>query len=143
MKGPFKGDWTAALFSHLDNCHSIGTFGPPSVPPHDVTLLPAVLVLKHVLNTAKQINDRKVRLCVNGSFQIKGVDYTESFTPTILAMFIKVLLATIGTYLHYDFYHLDISNAFQNTPAPPNAAGNCIWLCVFPEYLLWFQTQFP
>ena len=74
--------------------------------------------------------------------KIKGVDYTESFVPTILAMSIKVFLA-IGTYLHYDFYHLDIGNAFQNTPAPPNEAGNRIWLRVFPEYILWFQTRFP
>ena len=66
--------------------------------------------------------------------KIKGVDYTESFVPTILAMSIKVFLA-IGTYLHYDFYHLDIGNAFQNTPAPPNEAGNRIWLRVFPDYI--------
>jgi hypothetical protein len=47
---------------------------------------------------------------VNGSFQIKGVIvYTESFgTRTIWAISIKVFLA-IGTNLHYDFYHLDIS----------------------------------
>jgi hypothetical protein len=79
---------------------------------------------------------------VNGSYQIKGVDYTESFAPTILAMSIKVFLA-IGMYMHYNFYHLDISNAFQNTPAPPNAAGNRIWLKAFPEYMLWYQTRFP
>ena len=91
MKGPFRGEWTAALFHHLDNCHSIGTFGAPGLPPHDATLLPAVLVLKHVVNSAKQINDRKVRLCVNGSYQIKGVDYTESFAPRILTMSINVM----------------------------------------------------
>ena len=45
--------------------------------------------------------------------------------------------------MHYNFYHLDISNAFQNTPAPPDAAGNRIWLKVFPEYMLWYQTRFP
>jgi hypothetical protein len=45
--------------------------------------------------------------------------------------------------MHYGFYPLDISNAFQNTPAPPNAAGNRIWLKVFPEYMLWYQTRFP
>ena len=141
MKGPFWEECNAALFCHLHKFHSIETFGAPGLPPHDATLLPAVLVLKHVVNSAKQINDRKVRLCVNGSYQVKGVDYTESFAPTILAMSIKVFLA-IGTYMHYNFYHLDISNAFQNTPAPPNAAGNRIWLKVFPEYMLWYQTRF-
>ena len=38
MKGPFRGEWTAALFHHVDNCHSIGTFGAPGLPPHDATL---------------------------------------------------------------------------------------------------------
>ena len=90
MKGPFRGEWIAALFHHLDNCHSIGTFGAPGLPPQDKTLLPAVLVLKHVVNSAKQINDSKVRLCVN---------YTESFAHTIRAMSIKAFLA-IGMYMH-------------------------------------------
>jgi Reverse transcriptase (RNA-dependent DNA polymerase) len=142
MKSPHRGEWLAALFMHLDSCHAIGTFGAPTLPPHGVTVLPAVLVLKHVVNSAKQVDERKVRLCVNGSYQVKGIDYTESFAPTILAMSIKVFLA-IAMYMQYDIYHLDISNAFQNTPAPPNASGQRIWLRLFPEYLLWYKTRFP
>jgi hypothetical protein len=142
MKGPYRGEWLAALFSHLDNCHSIGTFGPPTLPPQNVTVLPAVLVLKHVLNTNKQIDERKVRLCVNGSFQRKGIDYQESFAPTILAISIKVFIA-IALHLRCDLYHIDISNAIQHTPAPPNKSGQRLWLRVFPEYIAWYETRFP
>ncbi len=143
MKSTYCGEWLAALFAHLDNCHSIGTYGPPCLPPSDVTILPAVIVLKHVINSNKQINERKVScLCVNGSFQQKGIDCTESFAPTILAISIKVFIA-ISLHLQCDIYHIDISNAFQNTPAPPDANGRHLSLWVFPEYLLWYQARFP
>ena len=65
----FKGEWTATLFSHLDSWHSIDHLDPHLSLLCNSTILLAVLVLKHVFNTAKQINDRKVCLCVNGSFQ--------------------------------------------------------------------------
>ena len=142
MRSAHRGEWLAALFSHLDNCHSIGTYGPRTIPPDNVTTLPAVLVLKHVINTNKQIDERKVRLCVNGSFQQKGIDYQESFAPTILAISIKVFIA-VALHLRCELYHIDISNAFQNTPAPPNAAGQRLWLRIFPEYLTWYHARFP
>ena len=45
MRGPYQGEWMAALFTHLDNCQQIGTYGPPMLPPSNVTVLPAVIVL--------------------------------------------------------------------------------------------------
>ncbi len=140
MKGPYHGGWLAALFSHLDNCHQIGTYGPPQFPPVGVTILPAVLlVLKHVLNSNRQIDKRKVRLWVNGSYQRRGIDFLESFAPTILAISIKVFIA-VALHLNCDLYHIDISNAFQNTPAPPNATGHRLWLHIFPEYVEWYKS---
>ncbi len=35
MKGPYRGEWLAALFTHLANCHQIGTYGPPLLPPRE------------------------------------------------------------------------------------------------------------
>ncbi len=69
MRGHYRGEWLEALFKHLDNCHQIGSYGAPTLPLGDVTVLPAVLVLKHVVNSNKQVDEQKVRLCVNGSYQ--------------------------------------------------------------------------
>jgi hypothetical protein len=61
MKDPaHKSCWIEAMFKHLDSCYAIGTFGPPRIPPSNVTVLPAVIVLKMVINAVKQINAHKV-----------------------------------------------------------------------------------
>ncbi len=142
MKGPYCGEWLAALFSHLDNCHQIGTYGAPSIPRHEVTVLPTVLVLKHVINSNKQVDERKVHLCVNGSFQCQEIENDESFACTILAISIKVFIA-VALHLNCTLYHIDSSNAFQNTPAAENAKGQRLWLRIFAKYLLWYKACFP
>ena len=142
MHDPFRGEWLEACFNHLDSCHAIGTFGFPDFPPSGVTTIPAVVVLKHVTNSSKQISERKIRVCVDGSRQVKGIDFTESFAATILAMSIKIFIA-VCMHLALLIYHVDVSNAFQNTPAPPNKLGQRLWLRVFPEYMLWFRHRFP
>ncbi len=134
MRGPFCGKWLAALFQRLDNFHAIGTYGPRRLPPTNVTVLPAVLVLKHVINSNKKIYERNEQMCVNGSYQVKGVDFTESFAPTISAISIKVNIG-VAIHLNCELYHIDISNASQNTPALSNSTGTWLWLRVFPEYL--------
>jgi hypothetical protein len=76
MKDPTsKRKWIEAMFKHLESCYALGTFGPPRIPPPDVTVLPAVIVLKMVINAVKQINAHKVRVCVHGGHQIQGRDF--------------------------------------------------------------------
>jgi hypothetical protein len=55
-----KSCWIEAMFKHHDSCYAIGTFGPPRIPPPNVTVLPAIIVLKMVINAVKQINAHKV-----------------------------------------------------------------------------------
>jgi hypothetical protein len=85
LKDPiYRGKWIEGFFKHLDSIYSLGTFGCPTIPSKDAVVLPAVLVLKLLINTLKQIDNHKVRICVNGSHQVQGRDYEESSTHTIL-----------------------------------------------------------
>jgi hypothetical protein len=59
-------------------------YGCPKIPPADATVLPAVVVLKLVLNQLKQAAAHKIRICVNGGLQVKGKDFNESYVHTIL-----------------------------------------------------------
>jgi hypothetical protein len=73
MKDPVhKGNWVEAMYKHLDSCYAVGTFGQPKIPPSTVTVLPAVIVLKMVINAVKQINAHKVRICAHGGHQVQG-----------------------------------------------------------------------
>ena len=144
MKGPFKKQWLQGLFKHLNNCHNIGTYGLPAFPPPGVTVIDAVLAIMHKLDSAGWLLEHKVRCCVNGSQQVQGLDYDESYAATILAMSCRILIALCcGLPPSYGAYHFDISNAFQSTPAKPNDDGNRLWLRLFPEYIQWLQTNHP
>jgi hypothetical protein len=60
MKDPVhKGNWVEVMYKHLNSCYAVGTFGRPKIPPSTVTVLPAVIVLKMVINAVKQINAHK------------------------------------------------------------------------------------
>ena len=116
MKDPAqKGKWIEVMFKHLDSCYAIGTFGPPRIPPPNGTVLPAVIVLKMVVNAFKQISTHKVRICVHGGHQIQGRDFDESFAHTVLGRPIKICVA-IAYYLVWSIFHFDIHNTFQACP---------------------------
>jgi hypothetical protein len=119
--------WRESLFTHLSSCYSVGTYGCPTIPPPGATILPAVIVLRLVLTQLKQATARKRRICVNGSVQIQGRDYEESFMPTLLAPSTKILIA-VACYLNWQLYHFDVHNAFQSTPDPGDIHGNRAYL---------------
>ena len=87
MKSPYKAKWLTSLFNHLDSCLTYGTYGTyglPGFPPSGVTVLPGVLALRNKMNELGQLEKRQVRWCMNGSMQIQGLDYEESYAPTVM-----------------------------------------------------------
>ena len=142
MKDPVhRTKWIEAMFKHLDSCYSLGTFGPPRIPPSNVTVLPAVIVLKMVINAMKQINAHKVRVCVHGGHQIQGRDFDESFAHTVLGRSIKISVA-IACFLAWLIFHFDIHNAFQTCPDKSPAAERT-WLRINQTWLNFFHERFP
>ena len=104
-----------ALYSHLVKCYNMGTYGIPQVAPPGARVIPPVRALKLLRNTLKQIDERKVRVCVNGSQQTQGIDFQESFAAALLGMTFNLFIA-LACWFSMDVYHLDISNCFQCTP---------------------------
>jgi hypothetical protein len=105
-------------------------------------VLPAVVVLKLVLNQLKQAAARKIRICVNGGLQIQGKDYDESYTHTILSQLLKIIVA-IACYLSWNLYHFDIHNAFQSTPDQGDINGNLLWLRISGIWLDYICEWWP
>jgi hypothetical protein len=118
-----RAQWRESLFGHITSCYSLGTYGCPTIPPPGSTILPAVIVLKLVLTQLKQAAVRKTQICVNGSVQIQGREYEESYTSALLALSTKILIA-VACYLDWQLFHFDVHNAFQSTPDPGNIHGN-------------------
>jgi hypothetical protein len=77
------------LFKHLDSNDEYGTLGGPTVPPLDVLVLDPAIAIKHKLVA------QKTRLCSNGSQQVQGIDYEESYAPTVLPSLIRTVVAVV------------------------------------------------
>ena len=75
----------------------------------------------------------------DGSKEIQGLEYDETYVPTILSTALRmqiVLLVMLGLPMK----HMDMSNVFQSTPAPI-VEGKYIWLRCFPEYIMWLKER--
>ena len=119
------GEWITAFYKHLDSCYALGTYGCPKIPPADATVLPAVVVLKIVLNQLKQAAAHNICVCVHGGLQIQGKDYDKSYAHTILSQSLKIIVA-VSCCLAWMLFDSDIHNAFQSTPDKGNIHGNCL-----------------
>jgi hypothetical protein len=122
-----QGKWIAAFYKHLDSCYALGTYGCPQIPPGEATVLPAVVVLKLLLDQLKQAAAHNIRVCVPGGLQVKGKDYEESYAHTILSHSLKIIIA-VACCLAWLLFHFDIHNAFQSTPDAGDIHGNRSWL---------------
>jgi hypothetical protein len=120
--------------THLSSCYDLGTYGCPQLPPPGATVLPAVVVLKLVLNRLKQEAAHKIRVCVHGGHQIQGRDYEESYAHPILSPSLKIIIA-VSCCLQMKVYHFDIHNAFQSTPDAGGKRGNMTWLKINSSWL--------
>jgi hypothetical protein len=142
MKDPVqKGNWIEAMYKHLNSCYAVGTFGPPHVPPPNVTMLPAVIVLKMILNAVKQINAHKVGICAHGGHQVQGQDFEESFAHTVLGQSIKISVA-VSCFLGWSIFHFDIQNAFQTCPDDAPDAERT-WLRINQTWLNYYSECHP
>jgi hypothetical protein len=142
MKDPVhKGNWVEAMYKHLDSCYAVGTFGRPKIPPSNVTVLPAVIVLKMVINAVKQINAHKVRICAHGGHQVQGRDFEESFAHTVLGRSIKIGVA-VACFLAWNIFHFDIHNAFQTCPDDVPDEDRT-WLRINQTWLDYYRERHP
>ena len=48
-------------------------------------MLPLVLALRNELDAQNHFDERKVRVCANGSKKIQGLDCNESHAPGVLS----------------------------------------------------------
>ena len=92
LQHPDREKWIAAIQSELDSLKLNQVFAP-AVLPAGKKALPTrwVFVVKRDENN--QIIKHKARLVVKGFKQIEGIDYNETFAPTVKMKSIKLLLA--------------------------------------------------
>lgn len=116
MAGPEKDQWRAAVVKELTNYKSRG--GLRSINRSDIPRGTTILDLKKVFKRTKISETEqkyKFRLAVRGFRQREGVDYTETYSPTVM---VKTVMTVLHVAAHYgrDTHHLDVGCAYMEAP---------------------------
>ena len=85
----------------------------PVIPPPEANIIPIRYVFRRKRNETGKIVRYKARLVVKGFKQQFGVDYVDTFAPTIRASTLRILLsfaAQKGAAIH----QCDVKNAYLN-----------------------------
>lgn len=107
LNGPDRLKWIMAILEELEQMEEYGVFGPAEQTGRGMKMK---LVLK-----VKYDNDfsmrYKARLVGCGYSQVYGIDYKDTYAPTVSVIIINLVLHLLGIS-HYYYYVFDVKAAF-------------------------------
>ena len=136
FKSPFKRNWKAAAWNQFKKNHQIAVFSipfPAKDLPKDARVFQSQLIPEIKNTDVAGVYELKIRDVIIGTPQIKKIDFTESYSPTVDPVTIKIQIA-LAASRHYIIGVIDVKNAFQNTIASPNQR---IYVSASKLYLEW------
>eukprot|EP00873_Tetraselmis_striata_P024497 jgi/Tetstr1/444761/TSEL_032609.t1 len=114
LSGPFKEQWAPAVESEFNSLEKQGTWVVCELPEERATI-PSKWVFKVKYNADGSIARFKARLVVQGCRQRHGIDYAETFAPTVKFTTIRVLFA-IAVQYGWSIHEVDVDTAFLYAP---------------------------
>ncbi|XP_074306519.1 putative mitochondrial protein AtMg00820 [Silene latifolia] len=102
--------WRTAMQNEIDALELNHTWTLEPLPSHKKAI-GSKWVYKIKYNADGSIERYKARLVIMGNRQIEGVDFQETFAPTIKMVNVRTLL-TIATAKNWDVHQMDAHNAF-------------------------------
>jgi hypothetical protein len=102
-----------AIEAELTQMEKVNAWAPV-VPPSDANVIPSLFVFRRKRNETGKIVRYKARLVVKGFKQKFGIDYIDTFAPTVRASTLRILLsfaAQKGAAVH----QCDVKNAYLNS----------------------------
>ena len=118
LNGDERVAWTDAIEAELAQMEKVNAW-IPIVPPPDANVIPSRYVFRRKHNEMGNIVRYKARLVVKGFKQQFGVDYMDTFAPTIRSSTLRILLsfaAQKGAAIH----QCDVKNAYLNSRLKDN-----------------------
>ena len=109
----FAEEWKDAMDIELEALIDNSTW-METIAPADANLVSSRWVFDVKYNSTGEVERHKARLVARGFSQIHGVDYEETFAPTVRTDSIRLPLALIGIN-DWEGHQIDISNAFTNS----------------------------
>jgi hypothetical protein len=112
MKSPEKQEWKDATQRELDSLIKNHTFDVVPRPPN-VKILNAGLIFKIKPKDDNKASQFKARFVAKGYAQEYGIDYFETFSPTMRHASSRFLISS-AVMLGFKIHHFDVQTAFLN-----------------------------
>jgi hypothetical protein len=110
----YGAKWRTAIEEELKALAINGTW-KEEVPPKGTNLVSTKWVFTVKVKADNTLDRFKARLVARGFSQIYGIDYFETFAPTVRMDILRMFLA-IAAKNDWELTHMDIKNAFTESP---------------------------
>jgi len=81
--------------------------------PNNTNIIKSRLIFKYKRNAVGEITERKTRLVVKGFTQQYGIDYKDTFTPTLKLDSIRIF-TYIAVRYNFQIEQIDVNTAYLN-----------------------------
>jgi len=105
--------WLKAVENELNNMKNKRVYKYVSYIPKDKNVISCRWVFTYKKDDKGKINKYKARLVARGFSQILGIDYRETFSPTLKQDSLRIITA-LAVYYNFNIYQLDIKAAYLN-----------------------------
>ncbi|XP_074301266.1 uncharacterized protein LOC141632636 [Silene latifolia] len=102
--------WKKAMEEEIDALEANNTWSVVDLPP-DKTAIGSMWVYKIKRNADGTVERYKARLVVFGNHQQEGIDFAETFAPTVNMVTVRTFL-TIAAINNWELHQMDVQNAF-------------------------------
>ncbi|CAI7915921.1 unnamed protein product, partial [Closterium sp. NIES-54] len=109
IEGPYSSQWQSAMDAEMASWKSTGTY-VDEVPPPGANIVSGMWIFK-VKRPPGSPPVFKARYVARGFSQRQGVDYFQTFSPTLKMTTLRVLLH-VAAQRDYELHSLDVSTAF-------------------------------
>ncbi|CAI7844375.1 unnamed protein product, partial [Closterium sp. NIES-53] len=109
IEGPYSSQWQAAMDAEMASWKSTGTY-VDEVPPAGANIVSGMWIFR-VKRPPGSPPVFKARYVARGFSQRQGVDYFQTFSPTLKMTTLRVLLH-VAAHRDYELHSLDFSTAF-------------------------------
>ncbi|CAI7832405.1 unnamed protein product [Closterium sp. NIES-54] len=154
ITGPYSSQWQAAMDAEMASWKSTGTY-VDEVPPPGANIVDGMWIFR-VKRSPGSPPAFKARYVARGFSQRQGVDYFQTFYPTMKMTTLRVLLHVAAQH-DYELHSLDFSTAFLQGSLhkeirlrrPPSFTGTTLAAPVFdpsiadPSLFLRIDTSLP